>query len=211
MGNFLTDGFVFFSSYYEAVRPIPDQERLTVLDAILDYVFLGQEPDLPPILIGYFALIRPVLDKSIKRRTASVANGKRGGRPPKDTHKEAGENLPATNEKPTINQAETFKGRDKDGDKEMDKEGNVLADKPPRAPRFTPPSVEEVAEYCRERENRVDPQRFVDFYASKGWLVGRAKMKDWKAAVRTWEGRGQKGDRDITNPDRYDYKEGESL
>ena len=61
------------------------------------------------------------------------------------------------------------------------------ADKPPRASRFTPPSVEEVRVYCAERKNSVDPERFVDFYASKGWLVGKSKMKDWRAAVRSWE------------------------
>lgn len=53
--------------------------------------------------------------------------------------------------------------------------------------RFTPPTAEEVAAYCRERENKVDAERFVDFYASKGWRVGNQPMKDWKAAVRTWE------------------------
>lgn len=55
--------------------------------------------------------------------------------------------------------------------------------------RFSPPTVEEVREYCRERNNNVDPQRFVDFYESKGWKVGKEGMKDWKACVRTWEGR----------------------
>ena len=50
-----------------------------------------------------------------------------------------------------------------------------------------PPTVDEVADYCRQRNNSVDPQTFVDFYESKGWLVGKVKMKDWKAAVRTWE------------------------
>lgn len=53
--------------------------------------------------------------------------------------------------------------------------------------RFTPPTVEEVSEYCWERGNGVDPQRFVDYYTSNGWMVGKNKMKDWKAAVRTWE------------------------
>jgi len=47
--------------------------------------------------------------------------------------------------------------------------------------------LEEVAAYCRERKNQVDPQRFVDYYTSNGWRVGRNPMKDWKAAVRTWE------------------------
>ena len=52
---------------------------------------------------------------------------------------------------------------------------------------FVPPSVEEVTEYCTSRNNNVDAQMFVDFYSSKGWMVGKNKMKDWKAAVRTWE------------------------
>lgn len=50
-----------------------------------------------------------------------------------------------------------------------------------------PPTLEEVEEYCKERNNGIDAQRFIDYYESKGWTVGRSKMKDWKAAVRTWE------------------------
>ena len=71
-------------------------------------------------------------------------------------------------------------GKDSIGEKKA-------ADKPPRAARFTPPTVDEVDAYCQERGNKVDPARFVDFYASKGWLVGTSKMKDWQAAVRSWE------------------------
>ena len=58
------------------------------------------------------------------------------------------------------------------------------------ASRFTPPTVEEVQAYCRERQNNVDPQRFIDYYTARGWLIGKNKMKDWKAAVRTWERSG---------------------
>ena len=57
--------------------------------------------------------------------------------------------------------------------------------------RFNPPTVEQVQEYCWERGNTVDPQRFVDYYTSNGWMVGKNKMKDWKAAVRTWEQNGK--------------------
>lgn len=55
--------------------------------------------------------------------------------------------------------------------------------------RFVPPAVEEVRAYCEERHNGIDPEEFVDFYQSKGWMVGKDKMKDWKAAVRNWERR----------------------
>lgn len=53
--------------------------------------------------------------------------------------------------------------------------------------KFVPPTIEEISEYCRERKNNVNPEKFFDFYESKGWMVGKNKMKDWKAAVRTWE------------------------
>lgn len=68
--------------------------------------------------------------------------------------------------------------------------------KPKREPkRFVKPTVEQIEAYCRERNNGVNAQQFVDFYEAKGWLIGKNPMKDWKAAVRTWEqrdGRGQK-------------------
>jgi hypothetical protein len=79
----------------------------------------------------------------------------------------------------------TTKGQPKDTEKNSknskhSKKGNT-------ASRFTPPTVEEVTTYCKERNNGVDAQRFVDFYSSKGWMVGKNRMKDWQASVRTWE------------------------
>jgi hypothetical protein len=56
-----------------------------------------------------------------------------------------------------------------------------------KSKRFVPPSVEEVDEYCRSRNNTISGEAFVSFYESKGWLIGKSPMKDWKAAVRTWE------------------------
>lgn len=58
--------------------------------------------------------------------------------------------------------------------------------------RFVPPTYKEVFDYCFERNNNVDAQAFVDFYTSNGWKVGNNPMKDWKAAVRTWEKRDKK-------------------
>lgn len=58
---------------------------------------------------------------------------------------------------------------------------------PPKKTVFKVPTVEEVREYCQYRRNAVNPDEFHAFYESKGWLVGKTKMKDWKAAVRYWE------------------------
>ena len=55
--------------------------------------------------------------------------------------------------------------------------------------KFQKPSLDEIRVYCQERGNQVDPEKFFNFYESKGWVVGKSPMKDWKAAVRTWEQR----------------------
>jgi ribosomal protein S25 len=70
---------------------------------------------------------------------------------------------------------------------------------------FHPPTLEQVKEYCKERNNSVNPEKWYDFYSSKGWMVGKNKMKDWKAAVRTWEHdikpKEQSKSKDLTNYD----------
>lgn len=76
---------------------------------------------------------------------------------------------------------------DIDKDIEIDKEKEKKGRK-----KFAPPSVDDVRSYCQERKNGIDAQSFVDFYESKGWMVGKNKMKDWKAAVRTWERRRER-------------------
>lgn len=74
-------------------------------------------------------------------------------------------------------------------EKEIDIEKDIDIDKSKKgkAKRFTPPTLEDVQAYCMERNNNVDAQHFVDYYTSNGWQVGKNKMKDWKAAIRTWE------------------------
>lgn len=94
-----------------------------------------------------------------------------------------------TNNQPAANQQLTTNEQEKQGEQGI---------KPRK--RFTPPSVDEVAAYCRERGNAVEAQRFVDFYASKGWKVGNAGMKDWHAAVRNWE----RSDRGMSRGGNYD-------
>ena len=54
---------------------------------------------------------------------------------------------------------------------------------------FQKPSLEDVRAYCISRSNKVDPEQFFNFYESKGWIIGKSHMKDWRAAVRTWEKR----------------------
>jgi hypothetical protein len=79
---------------------------------------------------------------------------------------------------------------DKDMSQHMDNDNENTIDpknKGGKGDKFLIPTIEEVKSYCLERNNSVDPEKWIDFYTAKGWMIGKNKMKDWKAAVRTWE------------------------
>ena len=79
-------------------------------------------------------------------------------------------------------------GKEKDISKEISKKkADKSADTHTNERIFQKPTLEDVQAYCSERQNYVDPQQWYDFYEAKGWMVGKNHMKDWKAAVRTWE------------------------
>lgn len=78
-------------------------------------------------------------------------------------------------------------GKDSIGKVSKDKDSIGESSRGEKAKRFYPPTLDEVKQYCEERNNNIDPMAFIDFYSSKGWMIGKNRMKDWKAAVRTWE------------------------
>lgn len=86
------------------------------------------------------------------------------------------------------NRVKSIDNREKEKEREKADDGSSATLSESKK-RFSPPSVEEVAAYCEDRKNGIDAQRFWDFYSSKNWMIGKSKMKDWKAAVRTWEAR----------------------
>jgi len=73
-----------------------------------------------------------------------------------------------------------------EGVQDKDKDKDIVKVKS-KVKRFVKPTIEEVADYCNERSNDVDAEKFYDYYSSNGWKVGKNAMKDWKASVRTWE------------------------
>ena len=119
-------------------------------------------------------------------------------------------NDPGTAKRPPTNRAETTPGPRPDTINNYENYNNIKnyentysAQSPDggcvleknKSAAFVPPTAEAVDEYCRERRNSVDAQAFVDFYASKGWVVGKAKMRDWRASVRSWERSAQSAPR----------------
>lgn len=85
-------------------------------------------------------------------------------------------------------------------EKELDKDNNT-----PKSRNFVKPTLEEVNSYCNERNNGVDPEKWFNFYESKGWMIGKNKMKDWRAAVRTWERGTIKIQKEPVNQDALNY------
>ncbi len=89
------------------------------------------------------------------------------------------------------------------GEPEQPSQANTAPEKAPRtSSRFVPPTLEEVAAYCRERQSTVSAESFHDFYSANGWVQGKGKpIKDWRAAVRTWERRDRENGKRFIPPE----------
>ena len=179
-------GMFFYRDWWEAIQQIPKaSDRAALYNAIMTYYFTGEEVSLTGEPLRSFTFVK----KIISTNAAKKAGGERGGRPKAETYgyenaiknKTYGyENRDyfKTEDENHLNKQE-IKNKKQDIKKESVKEKSAM--------RFVPPTVEEVRAYCNERGSGVDAERFVDFYASKGWVVGKTKMRDWKAAVRGWD------------------------
>lgn len=166
--------FTFYRSFYDAIKVLPKKEQTAVVLAICAYALDNEEPKLTGTASAIFTLVRPTLDASRKK----AESGKRGG--------EANQSESKPEAKPKQTAREKEGENEKEG--EIEKENECYTPKPPTgAKRFTPPSLADVQSYCLERNNGVDPVRWFNHYTANGWMVGKNKMKDWKAAVRTWE------------------------
>lgn len=170
-----------FVDYLDAIEPLGDAERGRLFTSLLTYARTGEAPQLGGNERFLFPMMRAQLDRDIAAMAGVSEARSKAAKASKSSKCEQMQQMQAN----AANASKSCKDKDEDKDEDKDKKGNGA-----RAARFTPPSVEEVAAYCQERGNGVDASRFVDFYSSKGWMVGKSRMKDWKAAVRNWERSG---------------------
>ena len=120
------DSFVFYKSFYDAIKKIPEEYQLELYNAILSYSLEGLEPsNLSPIAEAMFILIKPNIDSSKKRYETSVENGKRGGRPKQETQDEPNQNLQETQRKPKDNLQETQDEPNQNLNEDEDVDDNV--------------------------------------------------------------------------------------
>lgn len=182
--------FTWYRSYYDALKEIPAEEFRAIVLAVCAYALDGEEAELSGVARAIFTLIRPTLEVGrSKAENRSRAEQTSLSAEQTDNKPEQTENK----RKQTDNKPEqTRKEKEKEKEREKESENDSYCSPPPPSgpKRFVPPTLAEVQSYVAERQSPVDPQGFIDFYESKGWMVGKTPMKDWKAACRnaeTWE------------------------
>jgi len=184
----MKESFILYTDYREVIEQMDMNDRGELLTAIMRYASDEDPGELSPLVNVVFAFIRSRMDRDAakyeqtceKRRIAASMGGKQ-----KLANASKWKQMEANGSK------SKQKLHDNDNDNEHDNDNVHVIKLSRERPRFTPPTVEEVAEYAREYAKEkglpeIHAEDFVDFYASKNWMIGREKMKDWRAAVRRW-------------------------
>ena len=171
-----------YLDYLEATAPLDDAECGRLFRALLSYARTGAEPELSGNERYVFPLMKLHIDKNQESYDTVSEKRSAAAKLRWQTKSEEKANICSMQNANACNCIE-----EKEKEKEKEKDNIVFSNEKTARTRAHPPTVEEVAQYCRERENNVDPEQFVDYYTARGWKVSRGIMKDWRAAVRTWE------------------------
>ncbi len=167
----INESFVLYTSIREVLEELTDEQKGKLFQAIIDYE-CGEQLDIPDMVVKMaFIPIRQMLDRNNEKWTEEKKKRSEAGK--KGMEKRWGNKNAIT---PITNDNNVISVNNKDN-------------KNKSTTKFTPPTVEEVRAYCEERGNNVNAEAFIDFYESKGWYIGKNKVKNWKACVRTWEQR----------------------
>lgn len=179
----IREAFTFYRSFRDAVDMTNKEEQLVLYKAIADYALDGIEPDVSTLgVLGQ--LCWTAISPNIKSGRRNYINGCNGGAPEGNCNaKKQPKNNPNSTEKQPGQTSTKNKNRNKTKNKNDEESIEKVATK---RTTFVAPSLQEVSDYISEKGYTVDARQFVDFYESKGWMVGSNKMKDWRAAVRTW-------------------------
>lgn len=231
----MRNAFLLYIDRLEVLDGMSDADAGKLFRAIRDYVKDGSTPERGTIVSIAFLALKPALDSDsekyhlmcLKRSEA----GKRGGRPRKQENSETSDEKQEKAEKANAFEEEAneskkskcFFEKAKKADTNTKTNTNTDTDVHRRELNSLPstnaqarergsvrsafrvPSVDEVQDYCNERGNGINAEEFIAHYESNGWMVGKARMKDWRAAVRTWELR-RRGE-----PKRYTDKQQTSM
>lgn len=187
---------VFYDSWGELISNLPDDMAGSLIKMICQYSFTGDvQASEDASIDAMFAMIRTKLDEDAEAYQETIRKRSEGG---KKGMKSRWNNSDITPDNSVITQDNSV--TKKITPITVSDSVSVSDNNNKKSSRFAPPSLEEVKSYCQERKNGVNPETFIDFYASKGWKVGNQPMKDWKACVRTWERRDKSPDKPKGQP-----------
>ena len=182
--------FSIHSDYFEEIKRCSNEQRGGLLLALVSWATDTELPPLDPETAMLFRLMKAAIERI---SIVNAANGKSGGAPQGNANAqkttETSETKKNNRNKPTVSVTVTDTVTVSDsvsnitGDMGRSPDGEATNTKK----RFEKPMYDEVSAYCRERGNGIDAQRFLDHYDANGWRVGKNPMKDWRAALRTWE------------------------
>lgn len=203
--------FTFYSEYYELIDNLKnDKEKGEILIAIFDYVFKDKKTNLKGLNQAIFNNLKRPIDKS-KSRSRATLNYRQTNKINNQINNQNGNQNTNQNGNQIDNQNDVQSEhhiynvnvnvnnkRDNKNNRGMGEEG----EEEKKRTSFQKPTLEEIRKYCQERANKVNPETFYDFYESKGWMVGKNKMKDWKASVRTWE-RTERNTQSTSQPKKF--------
>lgn len=183
-----------FLDFNETTQDLSDQQCGHLVRSLVDYAN-GKEPEIGDGMeLMAFRFLKGTIDRNARLSAVRAEAGSKGGFAKAEKQKVAND---SKNWQTVANDSKSVNN---------DNDSNNKTNNDNKTKRFTPPTLQEVTDYCMERGNSVDPSRFIDFYASKGWKVGNQPMKDWKACVRTWEQREVKPVKTVI-AQRYDQRD----
>ena len=163
-----------FDDQLEMLELLTDQEVGQAVLAAMRFMRDGAEAD----LTGGAGVVYQMLRAQYVRRQNDSAAGKKGGRPRKNPTE-----TPVLETETTKRNVTERNVTKRNGTKRNGTEGDCSS----AGGRFVPPTLDEVRAYVLQRNSPVEPQAFIDFYQARGWMVGKAPMRDWKAACRSAE------------------------
>ena len=178
--------FKLFLHHKPLIDAVSNEAAGKAFKALLQYFENREILELDPLSGAVFAVIKPDVDeafadflaKSEKNRRNVLQRWEDNGIPGDTT---GNQSLPVCTE------VRSQEVRSQEVRSEREDGLEDVADKPPNPTHFSPPSVDDVREYCDEQGyTTVDPERFVSYYKSINWMVGRTPMADWRAAVQAW-------------------------
>ena len=176
-------GFICHDDYLKKTEKLSDAELGRVVRALMRYHATGEEVELDIKESMVFDFIRVDIDNQESAYRAKCEKNKEIRLKALEDERQRTST--------DVNERDLYK--DNDNDKDIKNNNTITGIKEKPQKRFTPPTVEEVAAYCKERNNGINPQYFVDYHIARAWVLSNGKkMKDWKAAVRTWTNQEKK-------------------